>query len=86
MGLARWRTICKNVIGAETFLALIAGQFERDHRDAQIHAFGQTGGVILNQFGSAGGADDQCLGGKRATASWQAVLNKVAVSPPRSRA
>ena len=58
----RCRTICKNVSSrAKVFFPLIAGQFQRDHRDRETQSLGQTAGVVLNQFGGAGRADDDRL-------------------------
>ena len=48
--------------GAEALLALVGGQFQRDHRDRQAEGFGEAGGVVLDQLGGAGGADDDRLG------------------------
>ena len=48
--------------GAEALLALVGGQFQRDHRDRQAEGLGEAGGVVLDQLGGAGGADDDRLG------------------------
>ena len=39
----------KGLIRAEVFLALVAGQFQRDHGDRQAHGFSQAAGVVLNE-------------------------------------
>ena len=51
----------KRLISAKVFLALIAGQLQRDHRHRQTHGFSQTGGIVLDQLGRARGSDDQRL-------------------------
>ena len=48
----------KRLIRAKVFLAGIAGQVERDHRARQAKRPGQTTGIVVNQFGGAGRADN----------------------------
>ena len=77
----------ERLIGAETFLALIAGQVQRDHRDA-------AGPWFRPDRRDRPESVRRCRTRRRSaprvrnrsTASWQAVLNRVAVSAPRSRA
>ena len=58
----RCRTVCRNVSSrAKVFFPLIAGQFQRDHRDRETKSLGQTAEIILNQFGGTGRADDDRL-------------------------
>ena len=40
--------------GAPVFLALVAGQFERDDRHRQVQRLGQAARVVLDQLGGAG--------------------------------
>ena len=51
----------EGLIRAEVFLALVGGQFQRDHRDGEAHGFGQPAGIVLDELCGAGGADDQGL-------------------------
>jgi hypothetical protein len=48
----------EGLVGAEVLLAGVGGQFQRDDRDREAHRLGQPAGVVLDQFGRAGGADD----------------------------
>ena len=47
---------------APVFLLLVAGQLERDDRDRQADGGGHAGGIVLDQFGGAGGPHDHRLG------------------------
>ncbi len=51
----------EGLIRAEVFLALIAGQFQRDDRARQTHGFGHAAGIVLDQLGGARGTDDHRL-------------------------
>ena len=58
----RCQTVCRNVSSrAKVFFPLIAGQFQRDHRDRETQSLGQTAGIILNQFGGTGRPNDDRL-------------------------
>ena len=46
---------------APIFLALIARQFERHDRDREPHRLGETRGIVLDQLGGAGRADQHRL-------------------------
>ena len=52
----------ERLVAAEIFLALVAGQFQRNRGHRQAHGFGQTAGIILDQFSGAGRGDDQRFG------------------------
>ena len=54
----------ESLVGAETFLALIAGQIQGDHGDAQIHAFCKPARVILNKLSCTRRAHNHRFGGK----------------------
>ena len=54
--------LIKSLVSAKVFLALIAGQFQRDNRHRQPHAGGQAAGIILDQLGCARGRNQQRLG------------------------
>jgi hypothetical protein len=51
----------EGLVGAEVLLALVAGQLQRDHRHRQAHGLGHAAGIVLDQLGGAGGADDHRL-------------------------
>ncbi len=52
----------ERLVCAEVFLALVAGQFQRDHRHRQVQRLGQPAGIVLDQLGGAACADDQRAG------------------------
>ena len=51
----------EGLVGPEVLLALIAGQFESYDRHRQAHRLGQPAGIVLDQLGGAGRADDERL-------------------------
>ena len=54
--------LVEGLVGAEVFLALVGREVERDHRDAEVERLGEAPGVVLDEFGGAGGADDDGFG------------------------
>ncbi len=48
--------------GAPVLLLPIGGEFERYDRDRQSERAGEAAGIVLKQFGGAGGGDDNRLG------------------------
>ncbi len=46
---------------APVFLALVGGEFERDHRAVEAERTGETARIVLDEFGGAGRADDHRL-------------------------
>ena len=47
---------------APELLLLIGGQLQREDRDRQVEGLGEAAGIVLDQLGGAGGADDHRLG------------------------
>ena len=52
----------EGLVGAEVLAPLVARQLQRDDGDGQAHLRGEPPGVVLDQLGGAGRADDDRLG------------------------
>ena len=61
-GRERAGDLVEGLVGAVILLALIARQLQRDHRHRQAHLFGHAAGIVLDELGGAGRADDHRLG------------------------
>ncbi len=69
--------LIEGLIRAKVFLALIAGQIEGNDRDGQFQRLGQPAGIILDQFGGAGGPHDHRLRGEAGKGIAGGVLEQV---------
>jgi hypothetical protein len=53
--------LVEGLVCAEVLLALVGRKFQRHDRHGDAHGLGQAAGIVLDQLGRAGGADDQRL-------------------------